>query len=168
LRGLVGGAAGWLVQAGRNVMQGFWNGLKEIWGKVTGWLSSLGGVIGKLKGPPAKDLLLLQPAGEAIMAGLHKGMLRGVKPVLSLAGGTAAAIASTTRPEPELASPGFSGVAAATGAGAAAAGTGGLVVNVHIDKALGLSETGLARALTPELVRELRKFGLRTGGLGAG
>lgn len=93
------GAATWLFDIGKKIISGLWNGLKHAWHDVTGWLGSIGGWITNLKGPPAKDAVLLHENGRLIMQGLGEGLKHGwskhVAPVLgdmttALSGGLSA------------------------------------------------------------------------------
>jgi hypothetical protein len=69
------GAIHWLYQAGKDVIQGLWNGLTFIWHKVTGFISGIAGWIKAHKGPVGLDARLLEPAGRALMSGLRIGLL---------------------------------------------------------------------------------------------
>ncbi len=86
------GASHWLTSFGRNAIQGFWNGMSVIWNKVRGWISSLAGWIKGHKGPLSVDLNLLKPAGEALMKGLHFGMLKGFGGVAGFVTGLASTL----------------------------------------------------------------------------
>lgn len=66
-----------LVNAGRAVIQGFWDGMQQVWGSVTSWLSGLADIIPDWKGPMEKDRRILIPTGRAIMEGLGEGMRAG-------------------------------------------------------------------------------------------
>lgn len=70
-------AVNWLFDAGKKIIQGLWNGMKNVWNEVTGWLGSIAGWTVGLKGPPAKDAVLLVENGMLIMQGLHEGMKTG-------------------------------------------------------------------------------------------
>lgn len=76
-----------LVQAGKDIINGLWEGLKSAWHAVEDWLSSVGDWITDLKGPLEYDRKLLIPAGNAIMGGLAKGMREQLPEVLGLAAG---------------------------------------------------------------------------------
>jgi hypothetical protein len=75
---LVGSAIGDLSQTlwgiGKSLITGLWGGMKDAWKDVTGWLGSVGGWVVDLKGPPAKDAVLLTNNGQLIMQGLQAGM----------------------------------------------------------------------------------------------
>lgn len=81
IKGWIGGAfnnAGtWLWNAGYYVVEGLWNGMKNIWDKVTSWISGLATWIKNHKGPVSLDKTLLVENGEALMKGLHTGLLKG-------------------------------------------------------------------------------------------
>lgn len=66
-----------LVNAGRAIIQGLWDGMQAVWGSVTSWLSGLADVIPDWKGPIEKDRKILIPTGAAIMEGLGVGMRQG-------------------------------------------------------------------------------------------
>lgn len=74
IKSIFSNAGSWLISAGKNVIQGFLNGLKSMYGSVK---SSLGGLTSKLtswKGPEPVDKVLLTPTGELIMKGFVKGL----------------------------------------------------------------------------------------------
>lgn len=74
IKNIFSNAGSWLISAGKNVIQGFINGLKSMYGSVK---SSLGGLTSKLtswKGPEPVDKVLLTPTGELIMKGFVKGL----------------------------------------------------------------------------------------------
>jgi phage-related protein len=63
-----------LYDAGKNVISGLLNGIKDA---VQGVLDFAGGIADKIravKGPEAKDKKLLRPAGRLIIAGLQQGL----------------------------------------------------------------------------------------------
>jgi hypothetical protein len=66
-----------LYNAGKSVLEGFWNGLIAKWNQVAAWVSSLKGRIQNLKGPLDEDKVLLVKQGDVIMQGLNKGMIKG-------------------------------------------------------------------------------------------
>jgi len=65
-----------LWNAGREIIEGLWDGLRERWEAVTDWFSGIGSQIRNLKGPIEKDRVLLTDIGEAIIGGLGEGMDR--------------------------------------------------------------------------------------------
>lgn len=75
--GFFSGAKSWLSNAGRDVLNGFLDGLKAIWGTITGWVSGIANWIKDHKGPVSLDRRLLVPAGKAIMQGFYDGLKSG-------------------------------------------------------------------------------------------
>lgn len=94
IQGYFKGALGWLVTAGRNVIQGLWNGLLAIWHKVTSFISGIAKWIQQHKGPVSLDAHLLEPAGRALMNGLLGGLTAGFGPVGGFISGLTGKIAS--------------------------------------------------------------------------
>lgn len=72
-----------LLDIGRAIMDGFFNGLKSAWGKVKNFVSGIGDWIREHKGPMRVDKKLLMPAGNAIMDGLNAGLNNGFGAVQS-------------------------------------------------------------------------------------
>lgn len=70
-----------LVDAGRQIIESLWNGLKAKWKDVEDWFGSITSKIPKLKGPPPKDAKLLTPAGKLIMISLIRGLESGRTPL---------------------------------------------------------------------------------------
>lgn len=66
-----------LYNAGKSIIQGLINGIESMIGSVKSKLSELTSLIPKVKGPPAKDKVLLRPAGRLIMKGLIDGFKDG-------------------------------------------------------------------------------------------
>lgn len=63
-----------LVNAGKQILEGFLNGLTDGFNKVKNFVGGIGSWIADNKGPKAYDLALLVPAGGWIMDGLGKGI----------------------------------------------------------------------------------------------
>lgn len=72
--GALGDLGGLLLGAGKQILDGFLNGLTEGFNKVKDFVGGIGTWIADNKGPKAYDLALLIPAGNWIMDGLGKGI----------------------------------------------------------------------------------------------
>lgn len=71
-----------LLQIGRDLMNGLWNGIKSGWEQtVAPLLNSITNAIPDWKGPESKDKALLKPAGRAIMHGFGEGLMQGADQV---------------------------------------------------------------------------------------
>ena len=70
-----------LLDAGKSIINGLLDGLKDAWNGVTGWIGGLGNWIAEHKGPEDYDKKLLVPAGNWIMEGLGKGVGEGFEEV---------------------------------------------------------------------------------------
>lgn len=99
-----------LLNAGREIMNGLWEGLQEIWERVKGWLQSLTSWIPDWKGPPDKDKVLLTENGRLIMEGFLNGLRQGLPPVMDLLNDVAPTIQASMDISP-------SGISPAGGAG---------------------------------------------------
>lgn len=70
-----------LLQIGKDIIQGLWDGMKDIWNKAKDWVSGIGNWIKEHKGPKSYDQRLLIPAGRWIMGGFLEGLEDGWKDV---------------------------------------------------------------------------------------
>lgn len=77
IKAVFSGMASLLVNAGKDLIQGFINGVKDKIGDLTGVLTGITKMIPLKKGPPAKDRALLRPAGRMIVGGLIDGLNDG-------------------------------------------------------------------------------------------
>lgn len=92
ITGAIGNIGSLLYRKGKDVVQGFFNGLLYVWNKVTGWIKGLAGWIKAHKGPLSLDMKLLEPAGRALMHGLKVGLLGGFEPIKDIVSGAAGTI----------------------------------------------------------------------------
>lgn len=76
ITGALSGLGSLLTNAGIQVIEGFWSGLKSKWEDVKAWFGSVTDAIPNLKGPRAKDRKLLIENGEAVMEGFKEGLNR--------------------------------------------------------------------------------------------
>ena len=97
-----GGLGNILWNAGWNILMGLYNGMVAAWNNMVGWLSSIGGWIQNLKGPLDYDRKLLVENGEAIMAGLQKGLETGYEDVARTVSGMGLGIASSMEVNPSV------------------------------------------------------------------
>ena len=74
IKGFFAGAAGWLVDAGKNIITGLIDGITEKIDNLKKVLKKITDMIPEVKGPKAVDLRLLMPAGINIMKGFMKGI----------------------------------------------------------------------------------------------
>jgi hypothetical protein len=72
--GVFAGAASWLYDAGRKVIQGLLDGIEALIGRVKSKLSEVTSLIPDWKGPPTRDAKLLYDNGRLIMQGLIGGI----------------------------------------------------------------------------------------------
>ena len=74
IMGIFSGAGSWLITAGRNIIQGFINGITSMFGAVQSKLSSLTSMLPSWKGPAPVDKVILKDAGQLVMQGFIDGL----------------------------------------------------------------------------------------------
>jgi phage-related protein len=72
--GAFAGAAGWLLSAGRQIMDGLVQGIQNGIGRVRSILNGIGDMIPFWKGPPSVDKVLLRKNGQLVMRGFVDGL----------------------------------------------------------------------------------------------
>lgn len=72
--GVFSNAGSWLMDAGRRIIDGLISGIQGAIGRLKSMLNGVTRLIPDWKGPLSTDLKLLQPSGEALMAGLMDGI----------------------------------------------------------------------------------------------
>jgi TP901 family phage tail tape measure protein len=90
--GIFKNAGSWLLNAGKQIIQGLINGVTSMISTFTDKIRSLTNLIPQLKGPPAKDKVLLERNGELIMTGLINGIENMVGPLSSMLRGIGTSI----------------------------------------------------------------------------
>ena len=94
--GVIGDLASLLYDTGKAIIQGLWNGMKDVWEKAKDWV---GGIAGDIAGGVKDALKVWSPSqvmfeiGQNVTKGLHLGMLEGMKPISLMAPQFAGAIA---------------------------------------------------------------------------
>jgi hypothetical protein len=74
IRSAVGNLGSLLYNAGRDIIQGLLNGITGMIDKLKGQLQKLTNLLPDWKGPLSRDLTILAPSGEAVMAGFMRGI----------------------------------------------------------------------------------------------
>lgn len=160
--GAIGNVGDILYNIGKKIIEGLWNGLKNMWNKVTGWISTIGDWISDHKGPIEVDAVLLVPHGKAIMAGLADGLQADfnarVKPTVE---GMAGDLANTTMPAPAVAPRPVDGPTAnGTGAGVASTGHTTVIERLEVSfpgslNAMNKTDLWVIAAILRDLLRRL-------------
>ena len=75
-----------LTNAGKSIIQGFWDGLTSKFAEVKDWVSGIGSWIQEHKGPREYDLGLLVDNGKWVMQSLENGLRRGYEGVQKFIG----------------------------------------------------------------------------------
>ncbi|MFA7265208.1 MAG: tape measure protein [Candidatus Nanopelagicales bacterium] len=75
--GFFTGAVGWLINAGKQIIQGLVDGIRNMFDTVKNTLGELTSKLTDWKGPPKKDRVLLRGAGQLIIQGLVDGIRSG-------------------------------------------------------------------------------------------
>jgi Phage-related minor tail protein len=102
--GALGDLGNLLWNAGKRIIEGFLNGIKNAFNAVKNFVGGIGSWIADHKGPIEVDAVLLVPHGNAFMKGLTEGLEDGfetqVRPKVE---GLAGRLADTTMPMPAVA-----------------------------------------------------------------
>lgn len=144
IRSFFAGIGSWLINAGRSLLEGLWNGMSGaagwLWSKVKGWAS---GLLGNLKGifewgSPSK---LFERYGGWLMQGMGRGIDRHAGAATSAALSAAGSISGALQvPTPAF---GAAGASLGAGGGYTPAAQRPPVVHVYLD---GQQWRGMARA----------------------
>ncbi len=94
------GAGSWLIQAGRNIIQGLIDGINAKVQSLKNLLNTVTGLIPDWKGPMSRDKKLLVPTGKAIMGGLETGLMSGIGSLERTLGQLTSAIPTMGAPGP--------------------------------------------------------------------
>jgi phage-related protein len=94
-----------LLNAGRQVVDGFVRGITSAFGKVRDTLSNLTDMLPDWKGPASKDRVILKDAGRLVIGGLVIGMESQYGRVQKSLTGLTRSIGETVVPVPQFATP---------------------------------------------------------------
>ncbi|MFD6636772.1 hypothetical protein ACFWDN_13255 [Micromonospora chalcea] len=120
-----------LLNAGKQVIQGFINGIESMIGKVTGTLGKLTNMIPKVKGPESRDKVLLFNAGQLVIDGFINGLESRYDAVKDSLRWLTNEVAATDFGLPDLASGGLSAKLSAAVDGAAQSGGPSKTINYY-------------------------------------
>lgn len=138
------GAVNWLVDAGRNIIQGLLNGISSLAGNIGRFFLNLlpGWIVGpfKLALGIASPSRVFQALGQAIPQGLIAGVSTGLDSVRRAAGSLAGAAVD-----------GFSPTFSTAGGGAIAGGAGGRQIHIHLHGEFYLTKADVGRAVKEAL-----------------
>jgi phage-related protein len=140
--GALAGAGGWLISAGRAIIQGLLNGINSMIGSVGSALGRLTAYIKSHKGPPEKDAVLLVESGRLIMKSLIKGFQAGEGEVKSYLGGLTGAMPAMAQ----------------GGASYQTTSSFSPTIHVHVQAGLDPVDAAARRALVKGLWLETEKF----------
>jgi TP901 family phage tail tape measure protein len=94
IRGYFSGFGGMLMSAGRELIGGLIDGIRQKIGELQSVLSTVTSLIPSWKGPMSRDKKLLVPTGKAIMGGLVNGIRQALPAVQAALGGVTTSISS--------------------------------------------------------------------------
>lgn len=86
IRNAVGDLRETLFNAGRNVINGLLDGVRNALPNLRGLLNSITNMLPSWKGPETKDKKILEPAGRAVMEGFGEGIMAGAMDVKDMLG----------------------------------------------------------------------------------
>lgn len=135
-----------LLNAGRQIISGFLNGLKQKFNDVKNFVGGIGSWIANHKGPKAYDLALLVPNGGWIMQGLATGLRRGMPMIQSELERVVGDIEAGVRPSVSLQAQGVATTAAAATPPGIGGGETNITINQHYPRAQADWETRDAAA----------------------
>lgn len=98
IKAIFAGAGQWLIDAGKNIISGLVNGIKNMIPNLSGLLGTVTNMIPDWKGPPARDRELLEPTGRMIMEGLGRGLGAGAREVRDQLGAMTASLPAAAVP----------------------------------------------------------------------
>lgn len=155
IKGFFSNAGSWLIDAGKNIIQGLWDGIKGAKDWLAGKLGGLGEFIADHKGPKSYDLKLLVPNGEWIMQSLATGMGNGMSLVRDTLSNVTSGITAGVEVSPFDSASGYGRYAYA---GATAAGDGGVTYNVYFNDNT-VNDDEEIKASFNDLMRTLKRKG---------
>src|SRR6185437_4697603 len=93
--------ATWLFNVGKAVLQGLWNGIKNVWSSFTGWLGGIGkSIVGFFKNALGihSPSTVMHEVGQNVMLGLQMGLAHGVGGVMGVMAGMSAQLKGAISP----------------------------------------------------------------------
>nr|BFF26870.1 hypothetical protein GCM10025732_48350 [Glycomyces mayteni] len=92
----LGDMGSWLYNAGKDLIQGFIDGIDNMVDNVKDTLTSLTDKLTSWKGPPKRDKVIFEPAGEMAMGSFERGLKNGIPAIRSFLQGFTRDIELTT------------------------------------------------------------------------
>jgi tape measure domain-containing protein len=156
--GALGSLGSLLYEAGRSIISGLLNGIRDALGAVWDEVSSIAGKIRDLKGPLEYDKVLLRPAGQAIIGGLMDGIDDQLSALYAQVGEIGPRLSVNAAPRVQLA------VAGGNGAGGASRGTTTINVNVVVPGGTTLIGTAkqVGEIIAPHVARAVERSAARS------
>ncbi len=146
IKNVFAGAASWLLNAGRQIIDGFLNGISAGFNRVRSKLNQLTSMLPSWKGPERTDKTILENAGELVISGFINGLESQYGAVKKSLKGLTKTVATTDMGT--LDAPGFNSNGSPISLnGYSAAGAGTTVVNITVNAPVGSSPADIGREI---------------------